>query len=61
MRLTDAVLMSSKGIAIISSHTNNRYEPAQVNAKRLGDTSAVFDNSSGITEEEKKGFWGFIV
>lgn len=60
MKLTDAMIVSSKGISIISSHSRRRYEPEQLNAKRLGASSVVFNASAGVSGDEKRGYWGFV-
>lgn len=60
VKLTSAMILSSRGVTVISC-TNKRYEPEQLNAKELGPESAVFDTSAGISEEEMRGNWGFIV
>lgn len=60
MKLVDAMIMSSKGVIIISSVTRKRYKPEELNAKKLGVAGVVFDSKAGVTNEEMKGDWGFI-
>lgn len=60
MKLVDAMIMSSKGVTIISSVTRKRYKPEELNAKKLGVAGVVFDSKAGVTNEEMKGDWGFV-
>lgn len=58
MKLADAMIMSSRGVTVVSACSKKRYKPEVLNAKQLGEQSAVFD--SVISEEEKKGYWYFV-
>lgn len=60
MKLVDAMIMSSRGMTIVSAHSKKRYKPEDLNAKQLGEESAVFDSKAGVSEEEKRGYWSFV-
>lgn len=60
MKLVDAMIISSRGMTIVSAHSKRCYNPEDLNAKQLGEKSVVFDSKAGISEEEKKGYWNSV-
>ncbi len=58
MNLAEAIIESAEG-RIIVSNEGRRYLPDELQAKKLGVHSAVF-NDGYITEVERKGRWKTI-